>query len=162
MTRARFCLGDDMLRQRFDAVRESVICAPREPTLLMKEIITMREQVRAAHPTRAGQFDVKHSPGGMIDAEFVMQFLVLSHAASHPEMRVNAGNIALLERAESAGLLPAGIGHAAATAYRELRRVQHQARLNEEPTFVLLPQLQAQRDAVLALWNAVFGADTRA
>jgi glutamate-ammonia-ligase adenylyltransferase len=83
---------------------------------------------------------------------------VLSQAASDPEMRVNAGNIALLERAESTGLLPAGVGHAAATAYRELRRVQHRARLNEEPTFVLLPQLQEQRDAVLMLWQTVFGA----
>lgn len=158
MTRARFCLGDDKLRQRFDAIREAVICAPREPGALMKEIITMRERLRAAHPTKAGRFDVKHSTGGMIDAEFVMQYLVLSQAASHPEMRVNAGNIALLERAESAGLLPAGVGHAAATAYRELRRVQHRARLNEEPTFVLLPQLQEQREAVLALWQTVFGA----
>ena len=158
MTRARFCLGDDTLRQRFDAIREAVICAPREPKALMKEIITMRERLRAAHPTKEGRFDVKHSAGGMIDAEFVMQYLVLSQAASHPEMRVNAGNIALLERAESAGLLPEGVGHAAATAYRELRRVQHRARLNEEPTFVLLPQLQEQREAVLMLWQTVFGA----
>ena len=162
MTRARFCLGDDKLRRRFDAIREAVICAPREPHALMQEIITMRERLRAAHPTKAGRFDIKHSAGGMIDAEFVMQYLVLSQAANDPEMRVNAGNIALLERAESVGLLPAGVGHAAATAYRELRRVQHQARLNEEPTFVLLPKLQAERDAVLTLWKTVFEAGTGA
>ena len=162
MTRARFCLGDDKLRRRFDAIREAVICAPRESHALMQEIITMRERLRAAHPTKAGRFDIKHSAGGMIDAEFVMQYLVLSQAASDPEMRVNAGNIALLERAESVGLLPAGVGHAAATAYRELRRVQHQARLNEEPTFVLLPKLQAERDAVLTLWKTVFEAGTGA
>jgi glutamate-ammonia-ligase adenylyltransferase len=161
MTRARFVLGDDALRQRFDAVRNAVITAPRNAEDLKLEIVAMRDKVRAAHPEKGAQqdgyFDVKHSPGGMIDAEFVMQYLVLAQAAQHPELLDNAGNIALLERAEVIGLLPPGVGHAAADAYRELRRVQHRARLNEEPTRVVLPELLAQRDAVLALWAAVFG-----
>jgi glutamate-ammonia-ligase adenylyltransferase len=102
------------------------------------------------------KFDVKHSPGGMVDAEFAVQFLVLSQSGRHPELADNVGNIALLQRAESAGLLPAGVGQDAASAYRELRRVQHQARLNEEPTQVIPPALEAQRQAILALWAAVF------
>jgi glutamate-ammonia-ligase adenylyltransferase len=93
----------------------------------------------------------------MIDAEFVMQYLVLSKSQRHPELMQNTGNIALLERAEVLGLLPAGVGHAAASAYREMRRVQHHARLNEEPSHVFMPVLQLQRDAVLALWRTVFG-----
>lgn len=157
MTRARFVLGDDTLRQRFDAIRKAVIVAPRQAQDLKLEIDAMRNRVRAAHPTKAGQFDVKHSPGGMIDAEFAIQYLVLSQAAQHPELIDNMGNIALLERAEAAGLLPAGVGHAAAGAYRELRRVQHRARLNEEPTQVPASELQEQSNAVLALWQAVFG-----
>ena len=60
-------------------------------------------------------------------------------------------------RAEAAGLLPAGVGQAAAAAYRELRRVQHRARLDEAPTQVMPPALQAERAAVQALWLAVFG-----
>ena len=161
MTRARCVLGDEPLRQRFEAVRLAVIGAPRNPTELMQEIVSMRNRVRAAHPIKGEHkdalFDVKHSAGGMIDVEFVMQYLVLSHAAKYPELMQNAGNIALLERAETVGLLPAGVGHGAADAYRELRHVQHRARLNEEPTQVLLPALQPQREAVLALWQAVFG-----
>jgi glutamate-ammonia-ligase adenylyltransferase len=160
MTRARFVLGADTLRQRFDLIRKAVIAAPRNAEELKIEIVTMRNRVRAAHPVKSGQFDVKHSPGGMIDVEFVMQYLVLCYAQAHPELIDNTGNIALLERAEVIGLLPAGIGHAAASAYRELRRVQHRARLNEEPTHVVMPELQQQRDAVLLLWQTVFG-DTR-
>jgi [glutamine synthetase] adenylyltransferase / [glutamine synthetase]-adenylyl-L-tyrosine phosphorylase len=156
MTRARFCLGSDDLRQRFDAVRKAVIASPRADRDLKAEIKSMRDKVRAAHPVRGNHFDVKHSPGGMIDIEFVMQYLVLNNAEKHPELTDNAGNIALLERAEQAGLLPTGIGHAAASAYRALRRVQHQARLNEESTQVLLPEVQAERDAGLALWKTVF------
>ena len=121
----------------------------------------MRDKVRAAHPIKGekggGRFDVKHSPGGMVDAEFVVQFLVLSQSSGHPELADNVGNIALLQRAEAAGLLPAGMGQAAASAYRELRRVQHRARLNEEPTQVTLPVLQVERDAILAVWRAAFG-----
>ncbi len=167
MTRARFCLGEDALRQRFDAVRKAVIAAPRDAQALKVEIAAMRERVRTAHPVRSHsgpdmgeKFDVKHSPGAMIDVEFVMQYLVLAHSAQYPALLDNAGNIALLERAETLGLLPAGVGHAAASAYRELRHVQHRARLNEEPTQVCLPELQAQREAGLALWQAVFGPTT--
>jgi len=160
MTRARLVLGDDRLRQRFDAIRKAVISAPRSAADLKNEIISMRNRVRAAHPVRGEHFDVKHSPGGMIDIEFVTQYLVLCHAAAHEELTANTGNIALLERSEALGLLPRGVGHGAADAYRELRRVQHQARLNEEPTHVGLSELQTQRDAVLLLWNTVLGASS--
>jgi len=93
----------------------------------------------------------------MVDAEFAVQFLVLSQSAAHPELVDNVGNIALLQRAEAAGLLPPGVGQAAASAYRELRRVQHRARLDEAPTQVPLSELQEERAAVQALWHAVFG-----
>ena len=146
------------LRQRFDAVREAVISAPRDAAALRGEIVAMRDKVRAARPVRGGKFDVKHSAGGMVDAEFAVQFLVLSQSGQHPELVDNVGNIALLLRAEAAGLLPQGVGERAASAYRELRRVQHRARLNEEPTQVVPPELQAERDAILALWAAIFGS----
>ena len=157
MTRARFVMGSEALQARFDAVREAVITSERDPMALREEIVLMRERVRAAHPVQEGHFDVKHSPGGMVDAEFAVQYLVLSQSAAHPELRANVGNIALLQRAEQVGLLPPGVGTAAAHAYRELRRVQHVARLDEAPTQVPPATVQAERAAVLALWVAVFG-----
>ena len=86
-----------------------------------------------------------------------VQFLVLAHSRTHPELQPNVGNIALLQRAEAAGLLPAGVGDAAADAYRDLRRAQHAARLDEQPTHVAPESMATQRAAVLALWHAVFG-----
>ena len=62
----------------------------------------MREKVGGAHPVKDGLFDVKHSPGGMMDVEFAVQYLVLSNSAVHPELMDNVGNIALLQRAEGA------------------------------------------------------------
>lgn len=156
MTRARFVLGNADLGKRFDSVREAVISAPRDAQSLKAEIVSMRERVRSAHPVRGDLFDVKHSQGGMVDAEFAVQFLVLSQSAQNPELLGNVGNIALLQRAEAAGLLPPQIGQAAATAYRELRRIQHKSRLDEGNGLVVPTSIAAHRDAVLALWEAVF------
>jgi glutamate-ammonia-ligase adenylyltransferase len=155
MTRARFVMGLPSLAARFDAVRKAVISAPRDADSLKAEIVTMRERVRQGHPVKADRFDVKHSPGAMVDAEFAVQYLVLLHTAAHPELADNVGNIALLQRAEAVGLLFGGMGQAAAKAYREMRRVQHHARLNEEPTDVPVAQLAVERDAVLAVWQTV-------
>ena len=155
MTRARFVMGLQSLQPAFDGVRHAVIGAPRDATSLKAEIVAMRAKVRDAHAVPEGRFDLKHSPGGMVDVEFVVQYLVLLHTAAHPTLADNVGNIALLHRAEAAGLLTPGMGQAAADAYREMRRLQHRARLNEDPTALPLQQLQAQRDAVLALWRHV-------
>jgi glutamate-ammonia-ligase adenylyltransferase len=134
-----------------------VIGTARETIGLRKEIMEMRAKVSSARPVKGGRFDVKHSPGGMVDIEFVVQFLVLSHSAQHPELRANVGNIALLQRAQVCGLLPGHTGDNAALAYRTLRQIQHRARLNEEPTQVEMAEVSFERDAGLALWTAVFG-----
>jgi glutamate-ammonia-ligase adenylyltransferase len=160
ITRARFCAGHADLAERCEAVRRQVLTAPRDVAALKREVQAMREKVRAARPVNAGLFDVKHSEGGMMDAEFAVQFLVLAHSAAHPQLQDDLGNIALLRMAEAAGLLPAGVGVAAADAYRELRRVQHKARLDEQSTAldaVAAAPLAGHRAAVLALWSAVFG-----
>lgn len=160
ITRARFCAGHPDLAARCEAVRRQVLTAPRDVEALKREVQAMREKVRAAKPVRDGLFDVKHSEGGMMDAEFAVQVLVLAHSATHPQLQDDLGNIALLRMAEAAGLLPAGVGEAAADAYRELRRVQHRARLDEQSTALdaeAAAPLAAHREAVRALWRAVFG-----
>ncbi|WP_416548966.1 bifunctional [glutamate--ammonia ligase]-adenylyl-L-tyrosine phosphorylase/[glutamate--ammonia-ligase] adenylyltransferase [Limnohabitans sp. DCL3] len=155
MTRARCVMGSPHLAAQFDGVRCAVIGAERDAASLKSEIVAMRERVRQGHPVKADRFDVKHSPGAMVDAEFAVQFLVLLHTTQHPELADNVGNIALLQRAEKVGLLAPGLGQAAANAYREMRRVQHHARLNEEPTDVPMAALAAERDAVLKMWQSV-------
>ncbi len=157
LSRARFCAGFAGIAPRFESVRRSVLSAPRDEPALRAEVQAMREKVRAARPVKGEVFDVKHSAGGMMDVEFAVQLLVLAHSRSHPELMDNVGNIALLQRAETCGLLPAGVGVGAADAYRELRRAQHRARLDEHPTQVPLDAMAAQRDAVLTLWRSGFG-----
>ncbi|MCU0956941.1 MAG: bifunctional [glutamate--ammonia ligase]-adenylyl-L-tyrosine phosphorylase/[glutamate--ammonia-ligase] adenylyltransferase, partial [Hydrogenophaga sp.] len=157
MTRARFVMGPSSLEARFDEVREAVIVAERDHEALKQEIVAMRERVRKAHPERGELFDVKHSPGGMVDVEFVVQYLVLSQAGRHPELRANSGNINLLQRAEAVGLLPPGVGEAASRAYRQLRQIQHRARLDEAPTQVEAASVAEAATAVRTLWQHVLG-----
>ena len=157
MTRARFVLGNENLRQRFDAVRLAVITSPRDQAALRQEIIAMRDKVRAAHPVKAELFDVKHSPGGMVDVEFAVQFLVLAHDEQFPTLCGNIGNIGLLLEAQRVGLLPGEIGSDAARAYRLLRQIQHRARLDEQPAQSDSSAAQAARRSVQALWTCVFG-----
>jgi glutamate-ammonia-ligase adenylyltransferase len=158
ITRARFCAGAPALAAPVEGIRRAVLTAPRDRAALREEIRAMREKVRHARPEPAsGAFDVKHSAGGMMDVEFCVQYLVLAHGAEQPTLLDNAGNIALLQRAEGVGLLPAGVGAAAADAYRELRRAQHRARLDEQATQFAPAIHAAERNAVLALWQQVFG-----
>jgi glutamate-ammonia-ligase adenylyltransferase len=157
LTRARFVAGPSAVAERFEATRRAVLTAVRDPQALLEEVCGMRKKVRTARPVPPGKFDVKHSPGGMMDVEFAVQYLVLAHGRSHPPLLDNAGNIALLQRAEAAGLLPPGVGQAAADAYRELRRAQHTARLDQQPTQFDPARLAKPQEAVLALWRAVFG-----
>ena len=157
MTRARSCSGETSLREKLEAVREEVINAPRDHSALKEEIIAMRNKLSAARPVKPEVFDVKHSAGGMVDVEFAVQYLVLAFASQQPSLLANVGNIQLLELSEQAGLLPTGVGVAAANAYRALRKVQHQARLDELATQIPLTEAREWREDVLALWRAVFG-----
>jgi glutamate-ammonia-ligase adenylyltransferase len=117
----------------------------------------MREKMHAGHVNDSELFDLKHDSGGIVDVEFCVQYLVLRHSATHPELADNVGNIALLQRAGAAGLVPVELAQAAADAYRELRRQQHAIKLaGAEHARVDVTSVDGHPAAVRALWQAVF------
>ncbi len=159
LTRARFCAGDVAVGRRFEAIRAQVLGMRRDPVALRQEVLAMRARVGAAHADNGVLFDLKHGVHGMVDVEFAVQALVLAHAPDCPDLLDNVGNIALLVRAEALGLLPAGVGRAAADAYRALRHRQHRTRLDGARRAALAePEaVRSERGAVRALTLAVFG-----
>ena len=158
LTRARFVAGDAAIGAAFEAEREAILRLPREPARLRSDVVEMRQKMLAGHPNPTGHFDLKHDPGGMVDVEFTVQYLVLVHAREHPRLTRNAGNIALLATCGELGLVPAAMAAAAADAYREYRRLQHEIRLTGAPHARVDPETQAdRRAAVSALWRHVFG-----
>jgi glutamate-ammonia-ligase adenylyltransferase len=113
-----------------------------------------------AHPNRSGLFDVKHDRGGMVDVEFLVQYLVLARSRGHYELTGNLGNIALLHMAGALGLVPADLAHRVADAYREYRRLQHALRLNGAEFARVEPARVAPHyEATRALWREMFAAD---
>ncbi len=157
LTRARFCAGDDGIGTWFEDFRAQVLRLPRDGAGLRREIADMRRKMRDGHPNRSALFDVKHDPGGMVDVEFIVQYLVLAHAHAHPGLTANRGNLALLVLAGELGLLDAALAGRACDAYRALRSIQHRMRLNNEDP-CRIPHGEIDVSAVIALWEQVFGA----
>jgi glutamate-ammonia-ligase adenylyltransferase len=158
LTRARFSAGDRTIGDGFEKIRCEILCQPRDTAKLREEVLAMRQKMVDAHAGKSELFDLKHDPGGLIDVEFMVQYLVLGHAAAHHELTANKGNIALLRIAAEAGLIPADLADQVRDAYREYRRLQHQLRLNHLPARVETAAVADRIDAVRALWQHVFGA----
>lgn len=158
LTRARFSAGDRAIGERFEAIRRSALAQRRDLPSLRDAVIAMRRKMHEGHPNRSELFDLKHDRGGMVDIEFLVQYLVLGHSFEHPTLLDNAGNIALLGRAAGCGLIDEGLAGRCADAYRRYRRLQHQLKLDDAPYARVAPTaVAAEREAVSALWEAVLG-----
>jgi glutamate-ammonia-ligase adenylyltransferase len=166
LTRARFSAGSKAVGAFFDGVRFEVLSQQRDIDRLRLEVLEMRRKVHAGHLNVSSDFDLKHDAGGMVDIEFIVQFLVLAFSSTHFQLIGNLGNIALLRIAGEVGLIQASIAQEVGDAYRLLRARQHRLRLDgAEKTRVDLgvePQLVQAREAVLTLWQAVFLAPSNA
>jgi glutamate-ammonia-ligase adenylyltransferase len=156
LTRARFCAGDAVLGAAFEALRDEILAMPRDRAKLFAEIVAMRERIRGDR--KHDPHDIKYIAGGVVDLEFCVQAIVLADGPEHPALRDNKGNHMLLRRAGDLGLLDKPLAIAAADAYLALRARAHRAALNDEEKVRLAPdELKPERDAVIALWRAVFG-----
>ena len=162
LTRARFSAGNPEVGLIFDKVRGEVLSQKRDISQLRNEILEMRRKVHAGHPSPGGTFDLKHDAGGMVDIEFIVQFLVLAYSHQYSQLIANLGNIALLRIAAEAGLIEFNSANKVGNAYRELRSRQHRLRLDgAEKTRVDLKselKLMQAREAVLSLWQQIFKA----
>jgi [glutamine synthetase] adenylyltransferase / [glutamine synthetase]-adenylyl-L-tyrosine phosphorylase len=166
LTRARFSAGNTEVGNEFDAVRSEVLTQKRNIDHLRSEILEMRRKVHEGHPNPTIDFDLKHDAGGMVDIEFIVQFLVLAYAHQYPQLIANLGNIALLRIAGEVGLIENKIAQSTGDAYRLLRSDQHRLRLDgADKTRIQLnqePQLEAARECVLQLWQKIFQAPSKA
>ncbi len=157
LTRARFCAGDAAIGARFEQVREQVLRKERDAHALKEEVLKMRKKMHDAHPSRSALFDLKQDAGGMIDIEFIVQYLVLRHAAQYPQLTANAGNIALLRVCGELGLIDAALAAQVGDAYRAMRKLQHQLRLQGQEVARAEPALVDGHAAhVRALWQEIF------
>ena len=159
LTRARFCAGDPAVGRRFEEIRVEILRLPRDLAKLKEDVVAMRRKMYDAHALNSATgFALKHDPGGIIDVEFIVQYLILGHAHQYAELTGNLGNIALLRIAGELGLIDPGQARAAGNAYREYRRLQHARRLSATPK-APIPREEVEQHiaAVTTLWQAVLG-----
>jgi glutamate-ammonia-ligase adenylyltransferase len=157
ITRARFVAGDVNIGKAFDVIRNEVMTQTRDTEKLKVEVIAMREKMRSAQHFKKDWFDVKHSAGGIIDVEFLVQYLVLANAKQYPQLTENIGNIGLLSVLGELKIVDKKLAKEVADAYREYRKIIHATKLQEQLAKVKSVELERQKTAVLALWKTIFG-----
>jgi glutamate-ammonia-ligase adenylyltransferase len=156
LTRARFSAGDARIGAAFEDIRRQVLCQKRELTGLRQEILTMRQKMHDGHPNDSSLFDIKHDSGGMVDIEFMVQYLVLAYAHQYPQLSANVGNLALLKLAGELGLIPAELAGQVCSLYRNLRQTQHRMRLNNLSP-CRIEQGTIETSPCRILWGSLFG-----
>ncbi|HZL58517.1 MAG TPA: bifunctional [glutamine synthetase] adenylyltransferase/[glutamine synthetase]-adenylyl-L-tyrosine phosphorylase [Stellaceae bacterium] len=85
LTRARAVAGDVDFRDRVMAEMRAVLTQRRDPQLLAADVAAMRQRIADSH-RNPPFFEVKHRRGGMIDIEFIAQYLQLRDAARAPDV----------------------------------------------------------------------------
>lgn len=155
LTRARFICGSPEIGRQFERIRRDILSMERDDNGLRSDILSMRQKMLASHPPVEAQ--VKHARGGIIDVEFIVQYLILSQSHHCPELLENYGNIALLKMAAERGLIDAETARLTRRAYRHYRKQQHRNKLYDGETTLVDDTLLAHYAAVKRLWQAVFG-----
>ncbi|MDQ3056318.1 MAG: bifunctional [glutamate--ammonia ligase]-adenylyl-L-tyrosine phosphorylase/[glutamate--ammonia-ligase] adenylyltransferase, partial [Pseudomonadota bacterium] len=153
LIRARCVAGDTGLCAAFDAVRDDTLMRMRDATALRDEVVAMRRKMRAElDRTDALRFDLKQGEGGLVDLEFLLQFLVLRDAAASPALHAPRDTSGLLDAAQGCGSLD--------SAFAAKLRTAHAALLDEGLSCSLdrRPRLAPETDTVVAARNAIRAA----
>ena len=154
LVRARVVAGDKALGEHFEQVRREVLCLPRDRGELQREVLKMRH--RMMPPGDHGD-DLKRSSGGMVDIEFMVQYLVLAWANEYPEMAEFSDNVRILDTAERLGLLPAERATHLREAYLAFRAEWHRVELDLPDKERAVEVFSQYGPEIMAAWLELFG-----
>jgi [glutamine synthetase] adenylyltransferase / [glutamine synthetase]-adenylyl-L-tyrosine phosphorylase len=105
LTRARVIFGPDALRKQIDSVIRKTLSASADPTRLQTDVRDMRQMLAANYPPKS-HWNLKFAKGGLVDVEFVAQYLQLREASAHPYV-LDVSTVPALCRLEDAAVLDA-------------------------------------------------------
>ncbi len=124
LTRARVISGSDGFTQRIETLIRGVLRRSRDPVHTATDVVEMRRAI-AAERSDKERWNLKDAAGGLIDIEFVAQYLQLVHGAGNPEM-LDASTVRVLDKAARLGVLApahADVLRPAARLYHDLTQV---------------------------------------
>jgi glutamate-ammonia-ligase adenylyltransferase len=163
LVRARVVAGSPALAERFQAVRREILGQPREEAKLRSEVVEMREKMRGhlgskrGNEQEGGSFDLKQDRGGIVDIEFMVQYLVLRHAAEMPALMRWTDNIRILASIEAEGLLASDEVELLREAYKAYRAAGHRQILQNRSGVLGEQEMTAYRNSVSELWQRLLG-----
>jgi glutamate-ammonia-ligase adenylyltransferase len=135
LVRSRTVAGDAFLKQSLEELRQEVLSLPRDFQSLAKEVCDMRGKMRAEYEVVAqpsAQARLKLEAGGIVDIEFVVQYLTLAHAHEYPALTAWSDVIRLLETLEKLELVSAEAANTLSEAYLAYRSAIHRLALRGE------------------------------
>lgn len=154
LIRARPITGDQRLLDAFSAIRHQVLCLPRDEQALKESVRDMRERMRENRLSRdPDQFDIKEDVGAIVDIEFLVQYLVLRHAADHPAVTRWTDNVRLLQALAEAAIVDPVTAYRLRRAYLIFRAMVHRLNLQERSTLVDGNRFIHLKDLVRHVWQ---------
>ena len=134
LTRARVVTGSAPLRREIAVTIREVLSRPRDRAKVSEDVRTMRAKI-ADDKGGADIWDLKHVRGGLIDLEFIAQFLQIVSAAEHPEVLDQNTELALT-KLSAAGVLSPGDAEILVPAARLYHALTQLLRLCLDKPFV--------------------------
>lgn len=154
LIRARPVAGDTLLCSRFNDIRNAVLTKKREDATLKKEVGEMRERMREERLTCTKEcFDLKQSRGGIVDIEFLVQYLILKHAHARPDLIIWTDNIRLLESLDGEGIITGCESERLQNAYLVMRKAIHRINLQEKSLEIPQACFSEARDHVIEIYD---------
>lgn len=162
LVRSRMVAGDPVVGDGVDSLRREILSRPRDEAALAVEVVAMRrrmrEQLLPASARTGVEFDLKQSPGGIVDIEFMVQYAVLAWSNRVPELAHWSDNIRILETLAQTGLFEQRESQALIDAYLAFRSAAHQLALQQQPGTVPAGDYGELSTAVSTLWQRLFAA----
>jgi glutamate-ammonia-ligase adenylyltransferase len=160
LIRARPITGDNVIRKAFTEIRKEVLCQHRDQDILKSTVRDMREKMRESRlSAQKDVFDIKNDRGAIVDIEFLVQYLVLLHAAHSPEIVQWTDNVRLLQSLSTSNVLDPVMAYRLRWAYLIYRSAVHRLNLRELSTQVDIQRFKHLRDLVQSFWDQTFGTD---
>ncbi len=97
LTRGRVVAGPCPLKTKIEAVIRKALTKPRDPAKLAMDVRSMRERIFKEHGSD-DPWNLKHARGGLVEAEFLAQYLQLRYASDSSEI-LRSGTIGVFEQA---------------------------------------------------------------
>jgi glutamate-ammonia-ligase adenylyltransferase len=158
LIKARPILGDRLLADHFESTRNEILSRQRSKSDLQEEVVSMRQRMRnELLKPEAGIFDLKQDPGGMVDIEFLVQYLVLLKSNEYPALLKWTDNVRLIQTLITTGAIDEYTAHHLKHAYLIYRAAAHQASLQEKPTKAPEEKFSHLRTRVENIWDSFLG-----